>query len=102
MTMPPVQESPGQTGDPTPSRMTQASWKTPTESEATRLYHAAQITFEPYNYIATDLNARIEKEKREHHASSFRKNVVLLALTILCLASGSASLFLLFSSNDDQ
>ncbi|MBM5817364.1 MAG: hypothetical protein FJ083_12505 [Cyanobacteria bacterium K_Offshore_surface_m2_239] len=72
------------------------------ESEASRLFHASQSPFEQYNYITTDLNARIEKEKREHQASSFRKNIVLVALTVLCLASGSASILLLLTSDDDR
>lgn len=74
--------------------------KSVAESEASRLFHAAQRPFE--HYIATDLNARIEKDKREHLSSSFRKNVVLLALTVLCLASGSASIVLLLTSDDER
>jgi hypothetical protein len=92
----------GPLGGSPESTQAELSSKLAVESEASRLFHAAQNPFEHYNYITTDLNARIEKEKREHHATSFRKNVVLLALTLLCLASGSASILLLLTSDDDR
>ena len=72
----------------------------PIESEATKLYHAAQRPSD--FYISTEQNARIAKEVREHNASSFRKNVVLLSTVILCMSTGTASLYLFLSSEDER
>lgn len=100
MTTPHRQEHHGLSGGFPGSAQGDAFTTKAAESEASRLFQASQSPFEHYSYITTDLNARIEKEKREHHASSFRKNIVLVALTFLCLASGSASILLLLTSDD--
>lgn len=72
----------------------------PVESEAAKLYHAAQRPSE--FYITTEQKARIEKDVREHKATSFRKNVVLLSTVLLCLTTGSASIYLFLSSEDEK
>jgi hypothetical protein len=102
MTTPHGQEPVGLPGGSPGSTQGDVFERRAVESEASRLFHASQSPFEHYNYITTDLNARIEKEKREHHSTSFRKNIVLFALTFLCLASGSASILLLLTSDDER
>jgi hypothetical protein len=80
--------------------MTDANATGGNESEASRLFHASQRPVDLY--IATDQNARIERERIEQGASSRRKSIVLCAVVLLCLATGFSSIHMFLSRDDEK